>query len=88
MVLPDYFTHFEPSQSLGGAKTGDPLEKPHDLMQSELGLSHYAQTGFASFNHLAMGVALLALRTSNEFTHTHIVQGVLYKAKKKKLCLL
>ena len=23
----DYFTHFEPSQSLGGAKTGGPREK-------------------------------------------------------------
>ena len=22
----DYFTHFEPSQSLGGAKTGDPRQ--------------------------------------------------------------
>ena len=26
----DYFTHFEPSQLLGGAKTGYPHEKPHD----------------------------------------------------------
>ena len=25
----DYFTHFEPSQSLDGAKMGDPLEKSH-----------------------------------------------------------
>lgn len=36
----DYFTHFEPSQSLGGAKTGDPREKPPDHPQAELGLSH------------------------------------------------
>ena len=36
----DYFTHFEPSQSLGGAKTGDPREKPPDYPQAELGLSH------------------------------------------------
>ena len=27
MVCPDYFIHFEPSQSQGGAKTGDPREK-------------------------------------------------------------
>ena len=33
----DYFTHFEPSQ--GGAKTGDPREKPPDYPQAELGLS-------------------------------------------------
>ena len=33
----DYFIHFEPSQSLGGAKTGDP-QKNH--LQAELGLSH------------------------------------------------
>ena len=36
----DYFTLFEPSQSLGGSKTGDPREKPHDHPQAELGLSH------------------------------------------------
>ena len=33
----DYFTHFEPSQSLGGAKTGDPREKSPDHPQAELG---------------------------------------------------
>ena len=32
----DYFTHFEPSQSKGGAKTGDPREKPPDDPQAEL----------------------------------------------------
>ena len=36
----DYFTHFEPSQSYGGAKTGDPQEKTPDHPQAELGLSH------------------------------------------------
>ena len=36
----DYFTHFEPSQSPGGAKTGDPRLKPPDHPQAELGLSH------------------------------------------------
>ena len=35
-----YFTYFEPRQSLGGAKTGDPREKPPDHPQAELGLSH------------------------------------------------
>ena len=35
-----YFTHFEPSQSQGGTKTGDPREKPPDHPQAELGLSH------------------------------------------------
>ena len=34
-----YFTHFEPSKSLGGAKTGGPREKPPDHPQAELGLS-------------------------------------------------
>ena len=37
----DYFTHFKPSQSVGGAKTGDPREKKTpDHSQAELGLSH------------------------------------------------
>ena len=27
MTRQDYFTHFEPSQSYGGAKTGDPPRK-------------------------------------------------------------
>ena len=35
----DYFTHFEPSQSLGGAKTGDPRDKPPEHPQAEL-VSH------------------------------------------------
>ena len=33
----DYFTHFELSQSLGGAKMGDLREKPPDHPQAELG---------------------------------------------------
>ena len=36
----DYFTHLESSQSLSGAKTGDPQERPPDHPQAELGLSH------------------------------------------------
>ena len=36
----NYFTHFEPSQLLGGAKTGDSREKPPDYPQAEIGLSH------------------------------------------------
>ena len=36
----DYFTHFEPIQSTGGVKTGDPWQKPPDHMQAELGLSY------------------------------------------------
>ena len=36
----DYFTHFEPSQSYGGQKTGDPRAKPSDHPQAKLGLSH------------------------------------------------
>ena len=36
----DNFTNFEPSQLLGGAKTGQPGEKPHEHPQAELGLSH------------------------------------------------
>ena len=31
----DYFTHFEPSQSLGTEKTGDPREKTSDHQQAE-----------------------------------------------------
>ena len=40
MARQDYFIHFEPCQSLGGAKTGDPQEKPPDHQQAELGLFH------------------------------------------------
>ena len=36
----DYFTHFEPSQSLSGVTTGDPQEKTPDHSQAELGSSH------------------------------------------------
>ena len=30
----DYFTHFEPSQSVGGAKMGDPREKKTPYKQN------------------------------------------------------
>ena len=40
MACQDYFTHFEPSQLEGGAKTGDPQEKTPDYPQAELDLSH------------------------------------------------
>ena len=40
MAHQDYFTHFQLSQSLGGAKMGDPREKMPDHPQAELGLSH------------------------------------------------
>ena len=36
----DYFTYFESSQSLGGAKMGYLWEKPPDHLQAELGLSN------------------------------------------------
>ena len=36
----DYFTHFQPSQSLGGAKKGDLREKQPDHPQAQLVLSH------------------------------------------------
>ena len=36
----DYFTHFEPSQSVDGTKTGDPREQPPDHPQAEVSLFH------------------------------------------------
>ena len=36
----EYFTHFEPSQSLSGAKTRDPREKSPDQPQAERLVSH------------------------------------------------
>ena len=36
----DYFTHFEPSQSLSGARMGDPWEKPPNQPQAERSLFH------------------------------------------------
>ena len=36
MARQDYFTHFEPSQSLGGVKTGDPRENTtEDIPQAD-----------------------------------------------------
>ena len=40
MACQDYFTHFEQSQYLGGAKAGDLREKSPAQMQAEIGLSH------------------------------------------------
>ena len=40
MARQDYFTHFEPSQSLGGVKMGIPRKKTPDHPQAEFGLSH------------------------------------------------
>ena len=43
----DYFTHFEPSQSLDAAKMGDPQNKPPGHPQAELGLFHlWPELGF------------------------------------------
>ena len=36
MVHQDYFTHFEQNQSVGGAKMGDPQEKPPDHRKQNL----------------------------------------------------
>ena len=41
----DCFTHFEPSQLLGGAKWEIPREKPPDHPQAERGLSHVTKAG-------------------------------------------
>ena len=47
MARQDYFTHAEPSQSVGGAKTGESWEKPPDHPQAEVGLSHmWPELGF------------------------------------------
>ena len=40
MACHDYLTHFEPNQSVGGAKTGDPWENPPDHSQAEADLYH------------------------------------------------
>ena len=40
MACQDYFTHFVPSQSLGGAKMADSRENPPGHPQTELSLSH------------------------------------------------
>ena len=37
----DYFTYFEPSQSLGGAKTGDPREKQLTACKQNLAILAY-----------------------------------------------
>ena len=46
MACQDYFIHFELSQSVGGAKMGDPWEKTPDHPQAELSLSRiWSQLG-------------------------------------------
>ena len=40
MARQDYFTHFEPNQSVSGAKIWDPRETLPDHPQAELSLSH------------------------------------------------
>ena len=40
MAHQDFFTHFGQSQSLDGAKTGDPREKTSEHSPAELGLPH------------------------------------------------
>ena len=50
----DYIAHFEPSQSVGGAKMGDPREKSSDQTQAELGSSHvWPELEFSHLNHAA-----------------------------------
>ena len=39
-VRQNYFTHFEPIQSLDAAKTADPQNEPPGHPQAELGLYH------------------------------------------------
>ena len=42
----DYFSSYETGQSVGGAKTGDPREKPSDTTASRTWLvSHVARAG-------------------------------------------
>ena len=42
----DYFSSYETGQSVGGAKTGDPREKPHSIPASRTWLvSHVASAG-------------------------------------------
>ena len=68
----DYFTHFEPSPSLDGAKTDDPREKLPNHPQAERGLSHmwrelgsnpytcridYKQCKISVLNHSATKIA-------------------------------
>ena len=36
MACQGYFTHFEPSQSVGGVKTGDPREKSLTFLKQNL----------------------------------------------------
>ena len=66
MSRKEYFTNFESSQLLVGAKTEDPWEKPPDHLQAELDLSHmWPELGsnphrwddkrFNGLNHSAMG---------------------------------
>ena len=70
----DYFTHFDPSRTWGGAKTGDPREKPPDHQQAELSLSHmWPELGLnpqrwddalkiSVLNHSATGAAYFDIR--------------------------
>ena len=67
----DHFTHFEPSQSVGGTKTGDPREKPpdHPHIWPELGSNpqrwddqRFRALKISGLNHSATGAAHIKSR--------------------------
>ena len=81
----DYFTHFEPSQSVGGAKTGDRREKLLDHLEIELGFSHrwpelgsnpqrlddeqFRELKISVLNHSATDAAVIFLTRYNNWFH-------------------
>ena len=84
MARQEYFTNFDPSQSLGEAKTGDPWEK-NTWPPAELGLSRmWPELGsnpqrwdderfrvikISGLNHSAMGAVNKQFRTGNFTIH-------------------
>ena len=59
MACQDYFIHFEPSQSVGWAKTRDPREKPPDHLQAEFGLSHVTRARLEPSGEMTSNVGVL-----------------------------
>ena len=62
----DYFTHFEPSQLEGGAKTGDPQEKPPDHLLTEFDSGLPCNPGEAWTHSGEMTSDLRALKISHQ----------------------
>ena len=92
----DYYTHFDPSQTWGGAKTGDPREKTTWPSASRTWLvSHVTRIRLdpqrwddalkiSVLNHSATGPPILIFDTSYSGSAQNLIVGLCPKVEKRK----